>query len=251
MKKGMKRLGLFLFSAVLITTTQLEAPQAKAASKAPVVKTTKKHKKKPKTISVGSIKTLYGHTYGSKNQKEYNYTVAQAKKYLAKNNPKKHKLDYDTHMPELRDNFTKDFLYYVANYKAIDKTMVEITHWDYSSQAGYQFAFQTIKSLQKCNTDLTVKQTSDLFFVVDYVSRFVDSFEAKSVQSYKNNPRSAYDVMVNKRQDCDSIAHTQQVMFDLLGHTKNKVTGSGDHAALTIYLKGKWRGIGQGNIFGS
>lgn len=240
---------LFLTSDVYKHLTG-KSSKVTSSNKTIVINYTKKSTSSGGTITVGGIKTLYGHTYGVKSQKEYDYVMAQAKKYLAKNNPKSHKLDYDTYNPELRDVFTKDFLYYVSNYKELDKTTSSNeVFWDYEAKAGYQFSKEIIVSLRKDNPDLSVKQTSDIFFIVDYVSRFERSFKAEDVQDYKNNPRSAYDVMVHKRADCDSIAHVQQLMLDLMGYKKSKVTGSGDHAALNVYMNNGWRGLGQGNTF--
>lgn len=239
---------LFLTSDVYKHLTG-KSSKVTSSNKTIVINYTKKSTSSGGTITVGGIKTLYGHTYGVKNQKEYDYVMAQAKKYLAKNNPKSHKLDYDSDNPELRDVYTKDYLYYVENHKKLDSTIKNDVFWDYEAKAGYQFAAQTLITLQNDNPDLSIKQTSDIFFIVDYVSRFEDSFKAEDVRDYKNNPRSAYDVMVHKRADCDSIAHTQQLMLDLMGYKKNKVTSSGDHAALNVYMNNGWRGLGQGNTF--
>lgn len=239
---------LFLTSDVYKHLTG-KSSKVTSSNKTIVINYTKKSTSSGGTITVGGIKTLYGHTYGVKSQKEYDYVMAQAKKYLAKNNPKSHKLDYDTHNPELRDAYTKDFLYYVENHKTLDKNMTTGVYWEYEAKAGYLAAFETLVTLQNDNPDLSIKQTSDIFFIVDYVSRFERSFKAKDVQDYKNNPRSAYDVMFHKRADCDSIAHMQQLMLDLMGYKKNKLTGSGDHAALSVNMSGKWRSLGQGNTF--
>lgn len=52
-------------------------------------------------------------------------------------------------------------------------------------------------------------------------------------------PRSAYDVLFNKVQDCDAIAQVYSVVFDLLGYN-TAIYGVPGHAQIMVEVDGNW-----------
>lgn len=204
------------------------------------------HKGTPvRAVGGKTIYAKYGtNIYGSKNQKEYDYTIKKTAEYLKKHNPKKH--TYDIFKDGSALKVTED-LWFIA--KNPDFKYEEVTGPQrpfYTQIKSYTEVGQLIKGVKQNNKDMSRVEVVKEFLVADYNFRFKVSFGAKLVTN-KISLTSAYELMVKKEYDCDGYAHTQQVMYDMMGY-KTKILKGRSHADLYVMIKGKWRLVQANNI---
>lgn len=212
----------------------------------PTVNKPSSHKGTPvRAVGGKTVYAKYGtNIYGSKNQKEYDYTIKKTAEYLKKHNPKKH--TYDIFKDGSASKVTED-MWFIA--KNPDFKYEEVTGPQrpfYTQIKSYTEVGQVIDGVKRMNNDMSRVEVVEEFLVADYNLRFEISFGAELVTN-KISLTSAYELMLKKEYDCDGLAHTKQVMYDMMGY-KTKISKGPTHADLFVMIQGKWRLVQGNNI---
>lgn len=169
---------------------------------------------------VAGIKTIYGnHTYGSKSQAEYDVVVKKAKEAFA------------TYKEDT------ELVTYIERYISGER-----------SKGGFDYESQMLESVHNCYESLLLNGVS----MAD-VLKLIKSFTVDSViregskDPLDGSPRSAYDAIVLKTDDCDSTAQSQSLSFDMAGFSTMIVAGN-NHADLYVKVNDIWYFYGSGGF---
>lgn len=180
---------------------------------------------KPPTQNVGSINALYGkHVYGSKNQAEYDAVVKEAKSELAK-----FKID---------DSIMN--LSYLDRYIAGERPS--------KSSGRGSTDDRGLKAIENSYGSLIANGVSRVEILKLVVAANVDGTLREGAKDPKDgSPRSAYDAIFRKLDDCDPTAEVQSLVFDIQGYSTMIVAGN-NHADFYVKVQEKWYAYGSGSF---
>jgi len=172
------------------------------------------------SATVNGIKVQYGkHTYGSKNQKEYDKVMEIVNAKVA--NIDSVKLDQGGKYEGLFEAYL---------YKG-DRA----DNYSYGSteHRGLTLAHGVFSPLLE--EGLTVDEAVHVY----KVSLLASSFMGDVTNPRTGSPKSAYDNLVNKISDCDSDAQVYSAVFDAMGYNSAIVAGT-NHADVVIKVGNNW-----------
>lgn len=179
--------------------------------------------------TVNGIKVLYGkHTYGSKNQKEYDMVMEIVNKKVA---------TIDSVPLDVSGRYEQEFNDYL--YKGDRAENYPEGSYEYR---GLKLA--NVKFGPLLAAGLTVDEVVQAY----KTSLMAASFMGDVTNPRNGSPKSAYDNLVNKISDCDSDAYVYSAVFDAMGYN-SAVIASTNHAEVIVKLGDTWYGT-MGGDFG-
>ncbi|MEC1641162.1 copper amine oxidase N-terminal domain-containing protein, partial [Schinkia azotoformans] len=171
---------------------------------------------------VNGIKANYGsHTYAVKSQKEYDQVMSIIDNAIDK-----------ADSVEFGGNYKEAFQKYINSYPNWDKT-----------DKAQAFADRQIGQLMKNGVN---KQEIEWLYKLSVTAT---TLSQQAAPRDDGAPRSAYDELVTKTGDCDSLAQAHSALFDAAGFNTAIVAGR-NHATMFVQIKGKWYYQGGGTFKG-
>jgi len=171
------------------------------------------------SATVNGIKVQYGkHTYGSKNQKEYDKVMEIVNAKIAS-------FDFEL---DPSGKYTEQFEAYL--YKG-DRA---VEHPE-GSQEWRGLILANGKFGPLLEAGLTVDESVDVY----KASLIASSFMGDVTNPRNGSPKSAYDNLVNKLSDCDSDAQVYSAVLDVLGFNTS-IVASRSHADVIVKLGNNW-----------
>lgn len=172
------------------------------------------------------ITVRYGnHTYGSKNQAEYDAVmkiVDQAVKGIDSVNEKNSYLENRAVFNEIMN----------GQFHPATTTM------DRNTDAyGYRLSLWQVLNEIVSNGE-SVQQIIDMI----HLNCIEGDFENAATTLSTGEPNSAYDILVRKVTDCDADAQLSSALYDILGYN-TAVVGVSGHSYVAVEINGKWYGL--------
>lgn len=175
---------------------------------------------------IGAIKVLHGnHTYGSKNQAEYDAVMKVIKDKVANVSAKKFENNFDSYYQDYLDG----------------------ARWDGNKSNGSErnrmlyAAEQALGPLQKAGV-----AKSDIIKLYN-LSLIPAELDNGSVDPKDGSPSSAYDTIFRKVTDCDPFAQVASAVFDQAGYSTFIEAGN-NHADALVIINGKVYYISTGEL---
>ncbi|MED3665710.1 copper amine oxidase N-terminal domain-containing protein, partial [Geobacillus stearothermophilus] len=180
-----------------------------------------------KAQTVNGIKVLYGgHTYASRNQKEYDTVMKIVREYISK--------EYDKLV--FGESRNKYYLEYLdgARFNGDKRDRSE-------RNVGLYLAQGSIGELVSAGVSKegVIRAWKTGFLAGTLASGTVDPGDGK--------PRSAYDNLVRRVSDCDAHAQVYSAVWDAMGYNTLIIAGSG-HADMLVQIEGHWFKPGAGSF---
>ena len=173
--------------------------------------------------SVSSIKTLYGgHTYGSRNQAEYDAVIGVAKKVLQGVNEKPFAQNADVE---------RAYMDYFDGAKPILDRASPNYRTDYNMALLYaqsELTFYKESGMSKSDI-IKYWQIKGVFSKMD-----------TGVDPEDGSPSSAYDALFRGVTDCDADSQVLTMLLDMMGYNV-AILGRPGHAFTAVKLGGAWR----------
>ncbi len=170
------------------------------------------------------IKTQYGsHIYGVNNQAEYDAVMKIVKDEFAKNfNSKDFELPNDIFRVMNGERGTRD-----RNdpaFRSPNNGGLLNAELGLAPVLEGRVSFETYQSVHRADS---------------FASYLEKKYNSKSVVGDKN-VKSAYDVLINKKMDCDASAQLRSIVYDMAG-MDNAIVGDGvTHAVIVFKVKEGW-----------
>ncbi|WP_445612988.1 copper amine oxidase N-terminal domain-containing protein [Geobacillus sp. YF-1] len=180
-----------------------------------------------KAQTVDGIKVLYGgHTYASRNQKEYDTVMKIVREHISK--------EYDKLV--FGESRNKYYLEYLdgARFNGDKRDRSE-------RNVGLYLAQGSIGELVSAGVSKegVIRAWKTGFLAGTLASGTVDPGDGK--------PRSAYDNLVRRVSDCDAHAQVYSAVWDAMGYNTLIIAGSG-HADMLVQIEGHWFKPGAGSF---
>ncbi|ERN51628.1 hypothetical protein A33I_20050 [Alkalihalophilus marmarensis DSM 21297] len=175
---------------------------------------------------VGNITVHYGqHTYGSKNQAEYNEVMKRVHDAINK----------DLASTPFMSGHNGALYQYFDNFMAGERPIMDRNHPDVRSSKNV--ALRAFETSYKDLRDAGVKKNT-----IEEVAKA--GVLAVSLMSHAKDPRdgtpnSAHDAIVKGLIDCDAEAQVYSAVYDSLGYTTAILARPG-HAFVVIKIEGNW-----------
>lgn len=177
---------------------------------------------------VNGIKVLYGkHTYGSKNQNEYDYVMKVVNEKIA---------TIDTVKLDPGGKYEDLYEAYLYKGETADK-------YSYGSREhrGLTLAHGLFSPLLEGG--LAVDEAVHAY----KTSLMASSFMGDVTNPRNGSPKSAFDNLYNKISDCDSDAQVYSSVFDAMGYNSAIVAGT-NHADVVVKIGDFWYGTMSGEF---
>lgn len=209
---------------------------------------------KTKTKTATKYKNVYGikvkwqgHTYGSDNQTQYNKSVKKVTDYI---NARSDEYIFG-------DIFHYAFLDYFRDGKKapkkLDQDMISMDDYNKYFRDGkivpksidqdsgvYKYMLAAAENWGGQLRDngvpySTIQKADEASY---WVMQIAQDYQYTTVKQGKD-AYSAYNILFEKKGDCDASAHRDQLIFDYFGF-KTKIVYGTNHAELNIKIDGKW-----------
>ncbi|UUZ83196.1 copper amine oxidase N-terminal domain-containing protein [Paenibacillus sp. P26] len=180
------------------------------------------HKSVRDSYVVAGLDIVYGnHTYGVKNQQEYNEVMKLAKEAVAKA-----KEQYKT-----VNDLPSGWVRYFNGERYTGEIGPNLNSSDYALVSADGAIGTLVKNGVTLQQLLTIYQASEAY---GYLSK-----DVKASDEGDASPVSAYDHIVLKYSDCDAESQASSLVYDLLG-VENTIIAGGNHADAYIKLGDVW-----------